>query len=164
MLKHCTSSTTDLRARPIQSFAKEGDKLVRGPGEAEGNRKTSLVTTDQIATAFESPKLGRPVRYGFKPVAHRGRSQSLEPALPPSCPASPSLAHRSSLYMSPPHAHILAFSHHIYMYIISSSYLPHVPHYNIMVMSLPLCHPINFVFPGTRLRLQRMRRATSEPR
>ena len=117
MLKHCTSSTTDLRARPIQSFAKEGDKLVRGPGEAEGNRKTSLVTTDQIATAFESPKLGRPVRYGFKPVAHRGRSQSLEPALPPSCPASPSLAHRSSfdpIYVTTTSSYSHILTSHIY--------------------------------------------------
>ena len=108
MLKHCTNSTIDLRARPIQNFANEANKLGReGPGNLVGNRKTSLVTTHQIG--FEgSPKLGRHLRY--RASANRTRSHSLEPSLPPSsCPASPSLSHRSTWSPGQPgqHGHLV---------------------------------------------------------
>ena len=130
MLKHCTASTTDLREKP-----NEGNKLGIFPGKL-ASRKTEDLKSDQISAAFPSPKQGAgQVPSSPKPAA-RGRSLSLEQALGenPSCPASPSLAHR--------------WTYHHYMWTCH-------PH---LVKNASPC------FSGTRLRLQRMRRATSEPR
>ena len=105
MLKHCTGSTSDLRARPVQNSAvkNEGCKLdMSSSGMAAAKRnfedlKTSLRNVEQMETVFDTPKKGRSTPYVSSPVS-RGRSLSLEPALAvagASSPPSPSLAHRS---------------------------------------------------------------------
>ena len=105
MLKHCTSSTSDLRARPLQNSAvkNEGCKLDMSSSEMAAAKrsledlKTSLRNVEQMETVFDTPKKGRSTPYVSSPVS-RGRSLSLEPALAvagASSPPSPSLAHRS---------------------------------------------------------------------
>ena len=105
MLKHCTSSTSDLRARPVQNSAvkNEGCKLDMSSSEMAAAKrsledlKTSLRNVEQMETVFDTPKKGRSTPYVSSPVS-RGRSLSLEPALAvagASSPPSPSLAHRS---------------------------------------------------------------------
>lgn len=107
MLKHCTSSTSDLRARPLQNSAvkNEGCKLDMSSSEMAAAKrsledlKTSLRNVEQMETVFDTPKKGRSTPYVSSPVS-RGRSLSLEPALAvagASSPPSPSLAHRLRL-------------------------------------------------------------------
>ena len=105
MLKHCTSSTSDLRARQVQNSAVKNDgcKLDMSSSEMAAAKrnledlKTSLRNVEQMETVFDTPKKGRSTPYVSAPIS-RGRSLSLEPALAvagASSPPSPSLAHRS---------------------------------------------------------------------